>query len=434
MRLGVLAFIACCFMSFNLMADDFITISGNSVLVNDNVQNLKLSDLVNVAQNADEISIGNNVWLVLDNDFIPGAFSNTLTLNGDCYLKISDLTNFQDTVLFWVDNAANLHLYQEAQDENIYSVRMVSESGAVRLLGIRVTDYENLLSYNNDVGGDLNLLREKDADDKLFSVLDSLDNINDFNEIINKSVHFNPILLMNMVGVLDNFQLNKNKFILNESDLWIAPEYIFGDKMSALGVNVGTRVLHTDNFYLGLSGYYYNANWADNINKFSGNTFGGNLDAFYKISDLFFVSSKIGASYTKFDSGYVFDDEKIFENPYGVSLYYGVDFGASFDVNDNLSVVPFVGLYDDYVYIVNKSDDNFAVKTGANAKYKFSFDNMLYKYSAYFAVDTNAEINAGVSVDVWSELDGAGGTISAEVYNSDFGMQYKITGKLNIVF
>ena len=61
---------------------------------------------------------------------------------------------------------------------------MVSESGAVRLLGIRVTDYENLLSYNNDVGGDLNLLREKDADDKLFSVLDSLDNINDFNEII----------------------------------------------------------------------------------------------------------------------------------------------------------------------------------------------------------------------------------------------------------
>lgn len=434
MRLGVLAFIACCFMSFNLMADDFITISGNSVLVNDNVQNLKLSDLVNVAQNADEISIGNNVWLVLDNDFIPGAFSNTLTLNGDCYLKISDLTNFQDTVLFWVDNAANLHLYQEAQDENIYSVRMVSESGAVRLLGIRVTDYENLLSYNNDVGGDLNLLREKDADDKLFSVLDSLDNINDFNEIINKSVHFNPILLMNMVGVLDNFQLNKNKFILNESDLWIAPEYIFGDKMYALGVNVGTRVLHTDNFYLGLSGYYYNANWADNINKFSGNTFGGNLDVFYKISDLFFVSSKIGASYTKFDSGYVFDDEKIFENPYGVSLYYGVDFGASFDMNDNLSVVPFVGLYDDYVYVVNKSDDNFAVKTGANAKYKFSFDNMLYKYSAYFAVDTNAEINAGVSVDVWSELDGAGGTISAEVYNSDFGMQYKITGKLKLVF
>lgn len=392
----------------------------------ENFDNLNFSAIEGISATAFDIK---NTSIVI-NDFTQWQnWGQTVNLSGPISLIITDTnaTDYDGAIIGNIFGNNSVGVQISGLDS---SVRTETEhiGNRFRLRIIRETNYNVI---NGGANSALEKIRQSNPDDKLIKALDSATNTNEILDIASKSYRFNHRILLQPVRVINNFALMNGINDKSDFGLGFTPMYTVSDKISNLGgrVYIGN---HYNDFYFNFGLKLNHFEYSDNINDFSGFTYGADIKLKQYFKKLWFNGIG-GINVTKFKANYISNNE-IKNNPYGMSWYGGIDTGYDFNISDDFSVSPFIGaIYQNYK-VADVLDNDFYVRGGAGLKYSFVTDGIKYEYGLDGAIASNGNLYSSVKVGFWSITDEAGATLGVGMLQDDFDYNYQLSINAKMLF
>ncbi|MBQ8255952.1 MAG: autotransporter outer membrane beta-barrel domain-containing protein [Alphaproteobacteria bacterium] len=392
-------------------------VSNFNVLV-ENADVLSLDTIVNFAERADKIILKNSV-LKIDS---PVNFNKDIELHGEIDLIADDLSRFYDVpILTNISGDGSVRVVNNNPDI-LYADMAFVDNGALYVRRVRETDYVKI--FKDDTGKFLNALRYTNPNDSLITELDRASDMHSFRSVMNKSVRFNPEILVRPLNVLHMFDRLETNASENAFDF--RPFVIWTDDFSLYGVNVGLRghILTGLDVWGGLRVGVLD--YDSDLDTFSGRTLGANLGAKYTMKNNLFVRANLGADVMDVDVGNVLYENVIYMNPRSASGVLSIDIGYIYNLENDIYVEPFVGVKSDWWCVENVSEFNADIIAGIGAGYAFSMLGLRYDYSVRGVVMTDGEVGVSGRVGFWSEFDAFGGDVQISAVQMDDIMNYKV--------
>ena len=408
--------------------------TNNFQIMVQNEEKIAWKDLQDISIWADKIVLNNSVLdlssklsavTVVDN-----VFSPEIELRGNNVLYIDDVSEFSDKPLLSNISGEGTVNINVSEQNPLYRVSSYIKNNELFVTLVRETDYLRILGDNK--GSFLNNLRETNPNDKLLSVLDAAESIDDINKIMARSIRLNPINLMDSVVVFNSFVIND--FSKNLDGFVITPLFVYSDDFYISGVTVDAAYRIADKLTIGATGYAAESEFVNDMDEYNSVLYGGNVRIEY-IDKLLLARMMFGMTQSDFDIGAVFDGISTVVDPSGSSLYSVADFGFNFNVGDNFRISPFVRAGFDSIKIIGCSDKNVFTGIGTDISLNAGIYDIEYKYGLNFSAYTNGTVNAAFRIGVISIADKAGGNIDVGLVLNEFGeYSYKVSAGVNFKF
>lgn len=415
----------------NMRSDSEITniaITGGNVSVEvDHCQNATFDKLKNI--NASSFNITESSIVINDFSDWQGWHQgeDIVSLNGNVSLIINNASSVQSGEVIEHTRSGDSIFVQITDLDRMYKPELVVANGGIVLNIVRETDYEVIFGTDT-----LEVIRAKHPNDKLVRALDAANNMVEFNRIKSLSYRYSHDILLRPIKMINKFSLMDGMRQENDSGVGIIPHYILSDKMNSFGgrLYVGYQ---NSNLYFNAGFSLNNFNYKDNLNDFSGMTYG--LDIVAKQTfNKFWLGENLGFALTGFKADYVSSDDKLKSNPWSFSGYGDVVAGYDFEIVKDLYVSPNVGLSYQYYNVADVSDTELYVHGGTDIKYSFVVDGIKYEYALNGSVGTNGELFANIKLGFLSVTDGAGLSLNTSVLKDDFDYHYKFYLNAKVLF
>lgn len=387
---------------------------------------LSWTNIINNADGADKIIL-EDVNVLLD------SFDNIsmeIQLSGENILTINDIDLLLNNVVF-SNVSGDGSLTVLADDLNsLYKIKTIRDDNKIYFEMYRETDYIKILDYKN--GAILNSMRTSSVNSRLLSAMDRASSVSELYDVMGKSVMFNPINLMLPIKTFNNFESydfdNKD---LNDAGLKLTPTYIQGSGLNLYSGKVSVFADYNDWDFV-FSSYVGNFTESDNINNFSGFLYGGNIKAFYN-KDNIFMNVLFGYTGAKFKTSGVLNSDILVYAPSGRSIYGDMYIGKKFNFND-FYLSSFGGIGAVRSSVLNYTETDVYARFGGAAGFGFEQMGLSYDYSVFLSAQTDMVQTAGIKMEIWSILDGAGGSLSYQILNNEMGISSKFSADLKFVF
>jgi hypothetical protein len=291
----------------------------------------------------------------------------------------------------------------------------------------RETDYEKIMGDGSKRGKFINKVRAAGKNPAFMRALDSQTSIVGIERIMNNSAMFNPIKLMQSMKLINR----ANDFSDLSPGINVAPSYIFDDYTN-LYTTKADAVFEIENWKIGIGGHYGNFSASDEFDEFGGNIYGGNLSVRWN-GDSLWIHSTAGLGKSVLKDGMIFDGNDATDNAVGTGVYFSVNTGMNFS-SDEYYVSPFVGIGAQREEILYQSAGGFYAQTGARAGFATEVMGLRYDYGMFASVATDSVYSAGIKMDIWSVVDGAGAEIEASIMKDEISAVYKFSAKLKFSF
>lgn len=409
-----------------------LNVNGSYNLLVNNKNGLSLDKIMSVGRFADKIIFDDSVLVLgvptvkLARNFV---FNPEIELVGNIDVYVDSVKNISDRpILSNVSGQGVVNIYADDMDI-LYSIKSYIKDGSLYGTLIRETDYSKI--FKNKEGEFLDYIRDTNPNDKLLTLLDSAKDINEFNRIKDKSVKLNPKNLMNPIKNINSFYMF-NTFI-DDTDLSIKSFSLFSDSQETYGTEVAFVNKTSESIKLSMSMYGAYTAFLDDVNDFNSLTFGLSGIVNY-VADNLFVNLALGGNTSSFDSGLVFYEEEIVNNPDGYSFYAIADFGKEIYSKNSIFVKPFVSFGTNVISIMN--DTAFSGVAGGGADIKFSYDeyDINYDYGVRTKAYVSGQFVTGVYMNFVSVADGAGGNIAVNAVYDEQGFAYNFKLGVDIDF
>ncbi len=403
-----------------------LSFSGDFDVLVENDSMITLGEVVNFANRADKIILKDSVLKI---DGVIGLYK-TIELRGKVDLVADDLTQFYGTpVLTNITGDGSVRIINNNPDVLYADVGFIND-GTLYVKRVRETDYVKI--FKDDTGKFLNELRVVNPNDSLFDVLDCASDMVSLRYAMEKSVRFNPEILVRSLNVLHMFdRLETNT---SENALSFSPFVIWSNDFNLYGLNVGLsgRVMTGLDVWGGLRVGVLE--YDSDLDAFSGQVWGANFGAKYTMKNNLFVRANLGADVMNVDVGNVLYDDVIYMNPHSMSGALSIDFGYGYSLQHNFYFEPFVGIKSDWWYVENVSEFNTDVIVGLGAGYSYSMLGLHYDYFIRGIAMANGDVGVSGRVGVWSEFDAFGGDVEISAVQMYGAMNYKIAFNARVWF
>ena len=313
--------------------------------------------------------------------------------------------------------------------DNLYTVNFTHASGDLFLNLTRETDYTKI--FRDSRGTFLKDLRLNQPNDKMLSAMDSAGSMQEVSSVMNASYHFNPMILMNPIKTINRATL-LNFLSETHKGIGVDIDYILSDKMNDYTGHLYFVDKYNDLLFkigIDLNQFLYK----DAINEFTGLAYGINIQA-KQYLDKFWIDGILGVNRATFKADYIYLNGDISNNPSGMSEYARFSLGYDIVRASDFVLSPYVGMMFQKSDILGMSDSDINLHTGLNAKYAFVMDGIKYEYGASVATDEKANWNLGIKVGFLSVVDNAGAHFRIDMFQDDFGTNYKLSINANVKF
>ena len=309
--------------------------------------------------------------------------------------------------------------------DGLYLVEPYMVGSDMYVRAARSNDYARVL--NNDMGDFLNSLRVSDPNNPLLIQLDSANNMDDFNRIMNKSVKLHPIKMMQSLKTMYSHKMLETMHIAANDGIGIMPMTMFSDDVFVMGVEPYLNMNFLDGLHMKISANLSSLKYSDDINSYSAMSYGVGADIIYDLPSNNFARAYGGLNLSSFDAGLVFDGKSATEKPRGLSGFVAGEFGHRFDFNENYYMSPFVMLGGDYAAILHSDDLDYYAGIGGDFGFNFEFDSFRYDYIARGLLRSDGGIGGELNVSIWSMMDSAGAGLRGGIFYDDvFGASYHV--------
>lgn len=313
--------------------------------------------------------------------------------------------------------------------DNLYTVNFTHDAGSLFLNLVRETDYTKI--FRDSRGTFLENLRANQPNNKMLSVLDRATSMQEINSVMNSSYHFNPIILMRPIKTINQAALSN---FLSDFRTGIGADidYIISDKTSDYGGHLYYADKYEDLYFkmgLNLNRFSY----ADNTNEFTGMVYGIDVRAKQYLNN-FWIDGLFGVNRATFNADFVYSNGSVSNKPTGMSEYARVGLGYDIKHVSDFVLSPFAGMMFQKSDISGMTDSDINLYSGIIGKYDFVMDGIKYEYGASLATDESANIDLGIKVGFLSVLDNAGAYATVNIFQNDFGTNYKLSVNANLRF
>ena len=406
----------------NLVGDDF----GIHV---ENMTNLNLSDIQNM--NASSFRITESS-IVMDDFNSWQNWNKPVVLDGNITLIINNADSVNSgTVINHTLGGSTINVTIPDLDR-MYKPQLEYNGSEIILHIVRETNYGLVFDDSDTSENVLDQIRKRHPHDKLLRALDSADSIEEINRLKGLSYRFNHDILLRPLKMMNKF--SSMTLLKNESDsgAGLEPFYIMSDKIDTVGgrAHVGYS---DDSLYFNAGLSIGRFNYSDDLNEFSGITYGGDIKS-KQTMDKFWLAESVGLSLTDFSADYVSQSGVLKKNPLGLSGYGDVSAGYDFVIEQDITLAPIVGLTYQQYKVADVSDSDAYFHGGADIKYFFVMDGIKYEYSASAAVATNGDMFANAKIGFVSVTDNAGVSFNAGILKDDFDCYYRFSLDAMVLF
>ncbi|MBR4475280.1 MAG: hypothetical protein IKP05_01185 [Alphaproteobacteria bacterium] len=398
--------------------------AGNyGVLVQDTATTLNWNTIKNTTIGANKFEFDN---AKLEMGLIESISNVRITNN--LFIHTHDVIN-TDTLLF-ANVSGDGVVYVDSDNLDImYELETYKVTNSIFVRTVRSGDYGRIL--NNGAGRFLNQLRIDLPEDKLLNKMDKAKTMSELKHIMSRSVRLNPIKLLQPIKTLYAHKMLETMHIDDDTVFGFMPFGVFSDDiiLNGAGPRISTKI--SDDLHLTISGYFADLEYSDDINEYTGSSYGIGLDIVDNLSSDNFVRIYGDVGFSHFNAGPIFNGRKTKKNPDGFSGYMAGEFGHKFDV-DEYYVTPFIMVGSEYTEVLNDNVLDTYVGAGANAGFDLEIDGLRYDYMARSIVRSDGGFGASVNISVWSGLDAAGADFGVGVfYDNVSGPSYRasINGK-----
>jgi hypothetical protein len=386
------------FDNIHNMNVESLTIQDSSVVIDD------FSDWQMCNEN---ITLGDNVLLIINN-------ANTVT-PGEviAFTKRGSIISVQITDL-----------------DKLYKPELVVANGGIVLNIVRETNY-NVIFGSVRRSAALELIRQKNPNDRLLRALDSANDIATINRLQRLSYRFSHDILLRPMKMMNKLYLSRIMQSEINSGIGIVPYYVMSDKMESVGGRIYAGYNY-ENIALDIGLNIGKFDYSDELNEFSGMAYGLDIKSKQTFGK-FWLSDGLGFSFSDMKADYISKEGDIKNNPLGFSLYGDISTGYNFDVTKNIVVSPVVGVSYQSYRVADVSDTDLYVHGGANVNYVFVMDGLKYEYSVSGAYGTNNDLFADIKIGFLSINDNAGVSVGVGVIKDDFDYYYRflLNGKIS---
>ena len=363
---------------------------------------------------------------------INGVISvDNVTVNGRVFVYTNNIPDTGTALFTHVSGDGRVYIFADEMDPMF--VLETYNVGGDNLFArvVRSKDYERIL--NNNSGRFLNLLREQSPESRLLARMDSVQTLGELKDIMSKSIHVNPIKLMQSIRTMYMHKTLETMHIEHESSFEVMPFSVFSKDMLAFGIEPRLNIKLSDDLWVKMSGRVSSLDYSDNINEYNAVSYGVGADVIYGFSDNNFLRAYGDISFSSFDSGIVFDGNAAVENPNGFSGYMAGELGHQFHFIDKLYFAPFLIVGADYATVLKQHESNYFTGIGGDVGYSFDFDGLRYGYSGRLLVRSDGDMGSELGVSVWSLSDNAGADFKiGAFYDETIGVSYNVS--LNVMF
>lgn len=371
-----------------------------------------------------------------------GSENNQTVIQSNNQISGQTTNNSSDQITDNVDNTSTTtnvsgieNLQIQVNDiDNLHAVQITQSGQEIVLNTERVTDYN--LIFNNDTENNssdvLEIIRNENPDDRLIRALDNAPDLAHMNNIKRHSSRFNHKILLSATKVINKFSLFDTVEEDKDDVIGVKPVYMFSDTINNLGARfyVGNNF---DNLYLNLGFNFNRFSYKDDLNDFSGSSYGLDIKAKQKFNN-FYLYGLGGFSIIKFNANYVTSDNSLKHNPIGNSVYGKFDAGYDFALDSDLTISPFAGMYYQHYGVTDVSDNGLDVHAGIDVKYSFDIDGIKYEYLLTGALMTHGDFYSGIKVGFWSVADAVGISFDAGIIKDDKDYNYKLSANAKMSF
>jgi len=371
---------------------------------------------------------------VVINDFSQWQnWGKDVVLEGRTILIINDVdTDISGNVINNISSGQNYLTVQIRNGDDLYSAQLEQSGSGLVLNVARTTDYNLVFNNGNPSYSVLEKIRNKHPNDKLIKALDAAENIEQIYNIKNNSYRFNHGILLRPVKLINSFALFDGIEEHKDVVLGITPFYIGSDSVN----NFGGRVYigdNYDNLYLNLGFSFNSFSYEDNLNDFSGLSYGLDIRAKQKINN-FWLFETAGFTIANFNADYVSDDNELKDNPSSFSGYGKFDAGYDFELDSDLTLSPFIGVSYTQDKVISVSEKDLNLHGGTDIKYNFITDGIKYEYSLSGALMTGGDFYSEIKIGFWSVVDKVGVSFDAAVFKDNFDYNYKLSVNAKMEF
>ena len=404
--------------------DDFNPIVSNVkyTLMIDGADNIYLNAGVNAGA-LNKLVIQNSIVDINNFDF---RNLDELDLFGDIVFVVDDLSDMYDVPI--VNNVSvNGRIYFQSDVNNpLFADVGYIDDGRLFVKRVRETDYVKVL--NSKAGLFLNNLRAKNPDDGLLKYMDSAMHIDALRDAMMRSVRFNPSVLGNIIEIINSF----DKFLFKtDAGIYVDGNLVWSDNFYSYGVNLGgvDRIGDVD---VAINMRVGNIEYETELDNFTGVYYGLNLNAKYLMKNNFWVRGLVDVTRFDFDTGDVFYENRVINNPSAVSINAVADFGYRYALIDSLYIAPFVGIDMSNYRMESVTDGIMHARGGVMVGYQYEMMGIKYNYDAMFDVASQDVMRGVARIGFWSAYDMIGGNTEFSVVRMFDTLSYKmsIAGRL----
>ena len=404
-----------------------LPVSGADLYVNMNgMTNLNVGEMENLG--AQHYTITNSD-IYVDNLSDWNNWDSDVALDGMNHLYIKNMNSItSETAVRYVSSLTNMDI--DIIDIDVLHRKEISyAAGTVRLNVVRETDYS--IIFNDNRGTLLENIRTINPQDKLILKLDSAQNMSELNDIMNSSYRFNHKILTRPLLVSNNFMMF-DSLSGDDSNIYMKPMYIGGDKTSGLG-GVGRIGGKYENIYASVGVHVHKLNYKDSVNDFDVLSYGPDVAMKIDLDD-FWIKGIAGFSLAKYHTDDIYYRGDIKRNPNGYSGYLALDAGKDFVLSNELSAIGFVGGNIQSIKVMDIDDTDLSLRAGGGIKYASEIIGLRYEYSGIGAVSTNGDLIGGLKFGFWSVADEVGVTFNMDVSKNKYDLNYAFSVDVKMMF
>ena len=412
-----------------------INISDNQSpdIVIENYNNFNFDNIHNI--NAESITIRESS-VVIDDFSKWQSCTENMQLSGNVSLIINhaDTVNSGEVINYTV--SGDTISVQITDLDKMYKPELVVANGGIVLNIVRETNYDVIFgdsySTENQRNAALELIRRKHPNDRLLKALDVATDIDTINHLKSLSYRFNHDILLHPMKMTGRILLIDSMKYDDNIGIGFVPHYITSDKMDSVGGRVYAGYKY-DNLYFNIGFSLNNVHYVDDLNDFSGISYGLDLKA-RQTFNKFWLREMLGFSLMDYRAEYISSKGELRKNPLGLSLYGDVATGYDFDVSRNITLSPIVGVSYQSYQVADVNDADTFGHGGADVKYTFVMDSIKYEYSVYGGIGTNGDVFANMKIGFISMPDDAGVSLNVGVVKDDLDYYYQFGLNAKVVF
>lgn len=390
-----------------------------NVLITESDSVLNWNNVLNNTTNATRYNL-ENARLHMDN-FVS---ANNVNIAGRI-MVYTDTMPSTDVALFTNLSGTGMVTVMSSDLDALYLVEPYMVGGDMYVRAARSYDYARMLK--NNTGEFLNRLRDTEPNDSLLAQLDSANTMDEFNQIMNKSVKLHPIKMMQSLKTMYSHKMLETMHIAQNDGIGVVPMVMFSNDMFVMGIEPYLNLNLLDDLHVKVSANLSSLKYSNDINSYRAMSYGVGADVIYDLPHNNFARAYGGLNLSSFDAGLVFDGNSATEKPRGMSGYLVGEFGHRFDFKSNYYVSPFVMMGGDYASILNHHDVDGYVGLGSDVGFNFEFDSFRYDYVARGLLRSNGGVGGELNISIWSIVDSAGAGLRGGIFYDDtVGTSYHV--------